>query len=61
MGPEFRKIHGLNPTYPGCSAVITSRNFVRRRNSTLSLNPTYPGCSAVMTHNIDINAEPGMS
>ena len=42
----------LNPTYPGCSAVIPLR--VRRALLARggSLNPTYPGCSAVIDEKI---------
>ena len=43
---------GLNPTYPGCSAVMTIKiadGFVGNPR----LNPTYPGCSAVIARQGD--------
>ena len=37
----------LNPTYPGCSAVI-NRTLTHQTTQQHGLNPTYPGCSAVI-------------
>ena len=39
---------GLNPTYPGCSAVIGRDRLRLAITSPSRLNPTYPGCSAVI-------------
>ena len=39
----------LNPTYPGCSAVIgRPSGRLLRHDGNPGLNPTYPGCSAVI-------------
>ena len=38
----------LNPTYPGCSAVITDEDRCEQLAIVYRLNPTYPGCSAVI-------------
>ena len=44
---QVARLSSLNPTYPGCSAVITLTE-VMDALATSCLNPTYPGCSAVI-------------
>ena len=44
----------LNPTYPGCSAVIGRNVIAVHQQRQSSLNPTYPGCSAVIHRFVNV-------
>ena len=58
--PFTRIGKGLNPTYPGCSAVIPYTLELYSFSYTISLNPTYPGCSAVISTRVSPGTCPGV-